>query len=109
MYITVTTISILLYITYNIYLFKNNKISTWFTQNCFESKKVIVLNQKYFYFQFISSIYTCLILISFAILFAYIELPDNYLVLIVLIFNFIIYVIKNIAIKKSYLQYSDLD
>lgn len=109
MYITFTSIFILLYIAYNTYIFKNTKVSTWFTTSCFESKKVIVLNQKYFYFQFISSIYTCLILISFAVLFTYIELPDNYLVLIVLIFNFIIYVIKNIAIKKSYLQYSDLN
>ena len=76
-------------------------------QKLFESEKVIVLSQKYFYFQFISSIYTCLILISFSILFTYIELPNYYLVLIVIIFNFIIFVIKNIAIKKSYLQYSD--
>ena len=109
MYITFTTISVLLYITYNIYLFKNNKISTWLTPSCFESKKVIILNQKYFYFQLISSIYTSLILISFAILFTYIELPSNYLVLIVLIFNLIIFIIKNIAIKKSYLQYNDLE
>lgn len=109
MYIKFTTIFLFLYMIYNIYLFKKNKISTWFTPGCFESKEVIVLSEKYFYFQFISSIYTCLILISFAFLFTYIELPNNYLVLIVLIFNFIIYIIKNIAIKKSYLQYNDLD
>lgn len=107
MYITFTTIFMFLYMTYNLYIFKKSKISRWFTPSCFESEKVIVLSQKYFYFQFISSIYTCLILISFSILFTYIELPNYYLVLIVVIFNFIIYIIKNIAIKKSYLQYSD--
>lgn len=109
MYITFTTVFMFIYMIYNIYLFKKNKISTWFNTSCFESKEVIVLSKKYFYFQFISSVYTGLILIAFAILFTYIELSNNYLVLIVLIFNFIIYIIKNIAIKKSYLQYNNLE
>lgn len=109
MYITFTTMFISIYMIYNIYLFKNNKITTWFTPSFFESEEVIVLNKKYFYFQLTSSIYTCLILITFAILFTYIELPNHYVILIPLIFNFIIYIIKNIAIKRAYLKYNKLD
>lgn len=109
MHITITTMFISLYMIYNIYLFKNNKISTWFTSSFFESREVIVLNKKYFCLILISSIYICLILIAFAILFTYIELPSNYVILIPLIFNFIIYIIKNIAIKKAYLQYNELN
>lgn len=109
MFIGYTAILTLIYILENIYCSKKNKISIWFKPGCFESKEIKILSEKFFYFQFISSIYICLILITTSILFKYINIPDSYAMVTLLVFHFLIYIIKIIAVKKEYIEYIEVD
>lgn len=99
MYILFAVIFTFIYILLNLSWLKKEKVSFWLY-----SKESSVLNTKYFKYQFISSIFTCLLITICCIFFTYIRLSETCIVIMVLIFHIINYFIKNIGIKKKYIK-----
>lgn len=87
-----------LYITYNWIYFNKKSVSIWIG-----SKKVKVLDDTYFKYQFKGSIITCLVMLVFIITAIVLQISDRTLPLLAIVFWIVVSAIKFLAVIKGYI------
>lgn len=98
MYTLFGIIFIPIYIFLNWKWFREKKISFWLNSNTFK-----VVKESFFKYQFLSSIVTCLIIISLILIFISLKISEMYFPVLVVLFYILLYIMKQIALKKGYI------